>query len=287
MRTMFTAALAVVAASVLVPSAALAVPAGTQQSTSGTVTATLSWKASKRKYDGVESARLKITRAGLPTLDAGIGDLCKHCFFNEDEEQPNVEVRDLDGDGEPEVLVQAFTGGAHCCTDLGIWDFRPELGTYGHLIHYLGNAGYSLEDLDGDGKVEILTADDRFAYTFAAYVFSLRPTQVFAYRGGPKAGLRDVTRSHLGLIRQEATYFRKLLRGSLRSRKDEDVDLRGPLAAYVADMYLLGRGKEARKEIARVRRAHRLGSTKDRVWPGGKRFEPELLSFLKNTGYRR
>ena len=36
-------------------------------------------------------------------------------------------------------------------------------------------------------------------------------------------------------------------------------------------MYLLGRGKEGRKEITRVRRAGRLGSAKDKVWPGGRK----------------
>lgn len=228
-----------------------------------------------------------ITRAGVPVLDAGIGDLCRNCFFNGDEKSPNVEVRDLDGDGEAEVLVQTFTGGAHCCTDLGIWDYRLELGTYGHLIRHLGNAGYTLKDLDKDGTPELLTVDDRFAYTFAAYAFSLRPTQVLAYSRTPKVGLRDVTRSHPAVVRADAAYIRRLLRRSLKSTTDEEADLRGPLAAYVAEMYLLNRGSEARKEIARVRRAHRLGSAKDKVWPGGQRFEPALLKFLKQTGYRR
>ncbi len=100
---------------------AAAQPAGEQSASSGDVVATLTWKAGAEEYDGVVSPRLKIERAGAVALDAGITDLCKSCFFNGDAKSPNVEVRDLDGDGEPDVLVQGFTGGPHCCTDLGIW----------------------------------------------------------------------------------------------------------------------------------------------------------------------
>lgn len=287
MRSGLVILLATLAASTLVPAAALATPAGTQQATSGGVTATLSWQAGAEEYDGVEQPRLKIVSDGVTKLDAGITDLCRSCFFNGDQEHPNVEVHDLDGDGRPEVLVQGYTGGAHCCTDLGIWDYREDLGTYGHLIRHLGNAGYTLKDVDKDGTPEIVTVDDRFAYTFAAYAFSARPTQVLSFSRTPGVRLRDVTRSQRSLIRKEAAFFRKGLRSDLRKATDEEIDLRGPLAAYVADMYQLGRGTEARKEIARVRRAGRLGSARDKVWPGGRRYEPALLKFLKQTGYRR
>ncbi|MGI8623482.1 MAG: hypothetical protein ACR2NB_08345 [Solirubrobacteraceae bacterium] len=261
--------------------AAHAVPAGSQQATDGAVTATLSWQGSKEEYDGVRAPRLKLERAGVIALDAGIGDLCDRCFFYGDAKDPNVQVADLDGDAEPEALVTTFTGGAHCCTDVGIWDFRANFGTYGHLVRNFGNGGYRLEDLDGDGRRELFSVDDRFAYSFAPYVFSARPPQILRWSRVPQVGLTDVTREFPQVIRKDAAELRRVLRGRAKG-----VDLRGSLAAYVADMYLLDRGREGRAEIARVRRRSRLGRSGDRAWPGGRRFEPALLAFLKEAGYR-
>jgi hypothetical protein len=272
---------AALVAGVILPAAARAVPAGSQKATGGAVRATLSWQGSKEEYDGVRAPRLKLERAGIVALDAGIGDLCDRCFFYGDAKDPDVVVADLDGDAEPEVLVTAFTGGAHCCTDLGIWDFRANLGTYGHLVRNFGNGGHRLEDLDGDGRPELSSVDDRFAYAFAPYVFSARPPQILRWSRTPQVGLTDVTGRFPQVIRKDAAELRRVLRGRAKG-----VDLRGALAAYVADMYLLDRGREGRAEIARVRRRGRLGSAKDRVWPGGRRFEPALLAFLKQAGYR-
>ena len=265
----------------LLPAAARAAPAGIQEATGGPVKATLSWQGSRARYDGVVAPRLKLERAGVVALDAGIGDLCDRCFFYGDAEDPDVEVADLDGDAEPEVLVTTYTGGAHCCTDLGIWDYRADLGTYGHLVRNFGNGGHRLVDLDGDRRPELSSVDDRFAYAFAPYVFSARPPQVLRWSRVPRVGLTDVTRQFPQVIRKDAAALRRVLRGRAKG-----VDLRGPLAAYVADMYLLDRGREGRAEIARVRRRSRLGSAKDRAWPGGRRFEPALLAFLKKAGYR-
>lgn len=278
----FPAAFVVAAAcAALAPALAQAVPAGSQQATGGTVTVTLSWKASAGRYGGVRSPRLRIDRAGATALDVGIGDVCDACFFPGDAESPNVAVADLDGDGEPEVLVTTFTGGAHCCTDVGIWDYRSALGTYGHLVRNFGNSSYDLDDLDGDGGLELVSADDRFSYAFAAYVFSVRPPQILRWRRAPTVGLVDVTRQFPAVIRDHARATRRNLRGHAK-----DLDLRGPLAAYVADMYLLGRGKEGLAEIARAQRRGRLGSAKDDIWPGGRRYRPALLKFLRTAGYR-
>ncbi len=277
-----TAALAAVVVSgalALLPAAAIAASAGRQEVTGGAVKATLSWQGSQEQYDGVVAPRLKLERAGVVALDAGISDLCDRCFFVS--EAPSVEVADLDGDAEPEVLVTAFTGGAHCCTDVGIWDYRADLGTYGHLVRNFGNGGYRLDDLVGDGGRELTSIDDRFAYRFAPYVFSARPVQILRWSRTPQVGLTDVTRQFPKVIQKDAADLRHVLRG-----RSKGIDLRGELAAYVAEMYLLGRGREGRAEIARVRRRGRLGSARDKVWPGGRRFEPALLAFLKETGYR-
>jgi hypothetical protein len=54
------------------------------------------------------------------------------------------------------VLVDAYSGGAHCCALTEIASFN---GTgYGVVESYWGNTGYALRDLDGDGRPELVAS---------------------------------------------------------------------------------------------------------------------------------
>lgn len=277
------AALAVATA----PVATAAPAARTQAASAGAVTATLSYTAEQPDDPNgpVDDAHLRVDRAGTTAFDQGIGTLCEECVFaTASAYGPGaVTLRDLDGDGEPEVLVDAYSGGAHCCTTTGIYDYRPALGTYGHIQHAFGDQSYAVRDLDHDGHPEIVTADDSFAYAFTDYADSLYPPLVLRYvHAPPDVHLQDVTRRFPAVIRTAAAYAEHLLRG----RNLEHRDLRGAVAAYVADEYLLGHGSVGRHEIAVQRRRGNLGDTSDGFWPGGRRFAPALLRFLHVNGYR-
>lgn len=85
----------------------------------------------ERSHD-VFGVHLRIARNGRRTLDASLGEVnCRECssrglLFVE---QGNpVKVRDLDADGEPEVLLGLYTGGAHCCFYTLVFRYRPHLG---------------------------------------------------------------------------------------------------------------------------------------------------------------
>ena len=111
-----------------------------------------------------------------------------------------VTVRDLDGDGEPEVLIDLFTGGAHCCFYTVI--LRYDGGTYRGTVAFWGDPDYSLRaDLDRDGRPELVTADDRFAYAFTFYAASVLPIRIESYDHGT---LTDVTSRFPSLVRAEA-----------------------------------------------------------------------------------
>jgi hypothetical protein len=261
--------------------------AGTETEAAGAVTATLRWAGGEY---GVDDARLRIDRAGAVQFDGPIADVCDQCRFAgadgtgqraKRDPSPDLDVVDLDGDGDPEVLVTANTGGAHCCTRLGVWDHRPQTSGYGHIVEDFGNVGYALKDVDRDGRPELVTADDAFAYTFTAYALSGFPMKVVRWTREPSPGFVDVTRSFPAMIRKDAAEWLHLTR---KVRRGDDA--RGVLAAYAADMYMLGKAKTARAEIARQRRRGVLGSRTDRTWPGGSRFEPALLRFLHQRGYR-
>src|SRR5262249_20832680 len=108
----------------LAPAGALADDAGSVTASGGAVQATLSWEKAEL---GVKNPRLVIPGAGASLYDGspvGDADTCSiGCVFAGTGADAPLKVVDLDGNGEPEVLVDAFTGGAHCCVLTEIFQF--------------------------------------------------------------------------------------------------------------------------------------------------------------------
>jgi hypothetical protein len=269
-RAALWAAATALGALVLAP-AAPANDAGSVTHSAGAVSATLEWD---RADYGVANPRLFVVRDGV-RYDLTIADICQEgCILVPDDPgTPNdpaaasmVKVADLDGDGEPEVLVDTFSGGAHCCLTTRLLSFNGT-GYTPKDINYR-DAGYQLKDADGDGRFELVGQDPIFAGAFTAFAGSALPPQVLAVDHG---NVVDVTRKHPKLIRADAATLLKDLR---KAKRGDDV--RGVLAAYVADQYLLGRGATGRTEIDRQRRKGRVTTS----------FGPYLLKKLKAWHYR-
>jgi hypothetical protein len=263
------AALAAAAAGLLAaPGAGLANDGGSVTHSAGDVSATLEWDGAE---SGVSNPRLSVVRGGV-RYDLTIVDICDvGCIVLPDDAttkpgESAVKVADLDGDGEPEVLVDTFSGGAHCCTTTRLltWDgtgYQPK------DIEWR-DVGYELRDADGDGRPELVGYDPVFSYAFTSYADSAFPPLV--YQAG-KGQVTDVTRKFPKIVRADAALKLKALR---HARKGEDV--RGELAAYVADQYLLRHGSTGLAEVDHQRR-------KGRVSAG---FRALLLKRLKAWGYR-
>lgn len=78
---------------------------------------------------------------------------------------------DITGDGFPNLIIQQYSGGAHCCFSTVIYNLAP--GNPTKLLQTQpSNCDAELEDLDGDGVMEIVTCDDLFAYTYCSYAGS-------------------------------------------------------------------------------------------------------------------
>jgi hypothetical protein len=242
--------------------------------TSGAVTATLSWTPDETGFPA--APHLTVVRDGQPVVDRGLAKECRGCAFVLDTER-GLTVADLDGDGEPEVLTDLFSAGAHCCTTALVW-YRKADGSYARRAHAFGNSGYVVEDIDKDGTLELRSDDDRFAYEFAAYAFSLRPIRILKWRGHR---LVNVTRSFPAAIRAESRELLKLVKESA-----DGGEPRGAAAAYVADLAQLGQGKQA---FAWLDRALARGDLDKGLVPGGshKAYRAHLVSFLRKTGYLR
>jgi hypothetical protein len=89
--------------------------------------------------------------------------------------------QDLNADGYPEVVVEGFTGGAHCCFSTHVFSTAP---TNTQEILALGPSqcgSGSFEDLNNDGVFEFLTCEDRFDYLYCPYSASPHPTVVLRY----------------------------------------------------------------------------------------------------------
>ncbi len=277
------AATAVAVTVAVLPDLAHANDAGSIVKRAGAVEATLAWDAAEF---GVANPRLKIVRAGAVAFDAPIADICPEgCILVADDPKSGLRsmlnVADLDRDGEPEVVVETFSGGAHCCTQAHVHDFRAATGSYGRLSVEWGNSGFRLRDVGGDKLFEMVGTDDAFAYAFTAYAGSARPVKVLRYGHGADGLplLKDVTRRFPKLIRADA---RRLLRTIRKARRGDD--MRGLVAAYVAEQYLLRRGRVGLRELDRAQRRGLLAGGGGQ--PEGRAYRRALLRFLREHGYR-
>lgn len=234
---MTTAALAALA---LLPGAALA---------QGPVSASLN------------GSTLTITRAGATAFQQPIPTVvCDGCV------ETRAEVVDADGDAEPDVMVTASTGGAYCCWLVGFYTYDAARAHYRELTRNFGPAGVAIDDLDGDRTPELVSGDVRLEEKFGPHLTSFLPPRIYHLAAGR---LEDVTRAHPREIRENAKEAKgafKLLKGGAG----------GPVAAYVADQYLLGHGPTGLKELDRQIKLRRVDQA----------FRKRLLALLHRYGYR-
>jgi len=91
---------------------------------------------------------------------------------------------DINGNGTPDVIINLYSGGAHCCFDVAAYDLGPPLRRIGFPAPPGGNSGGVFEDLNGDGILEYRTADDSFAYAYCCFAAS--PTVPVILRFDPR-----------------------------------------------------------------------------------------------------
>jgi hypothetical protein len=253
------------AALLLAPAAALADGSEDATSAGGLIYANLSWKGD---VSGPQDATLMIRHGAVTLFNQTIPDVvCNDgCVLSG---KGDMGVMDMDGDGEPEVFVVAGTGGADCCSQMGIYDAQPS-GGYGQTVLDSGGGNFGLHDEDGDGVIDISAEDLRFEGEFTDEADSFLPPVIyhFLHQDG-KPVVADVTREFPDDIRFNATAakfdFRKFHRGQDGAE--------GYVAAYVADQYLLELDRQGRRGVLGDRRDVRL-------------FKRDLLRKLRRFGYR-
>ena len=88
-------------------------------------------------------------------------------------------VRDLTGDGVPELVLADWSGGAHCCFTYYVFTLGEQFAVLDTIpLEHSDNARF--EDLDGDGALELRTRDWTFAYWNTSFMGSPSPEVVLA-----------------------------------------------------------------------------------------------------------
>lgn len=143
----------------------------------GTLTATVSMVPSPGN-SGEKTARLKVELAGREVLDLAGGSI----FF--DFPATEASIVEIDpGNDHPEVYFTSYSGGAHCCSAVFVAT-EAAAGWTGVLVGEFDGGGDYLDDVDGNGLVEIVTVDNRFLYQFDCYACSAAPLVIRTVRNG-------------------------------------------------------------------------------------------------------
>ncbi len=87
--------------------------------------------------------------------------------------------------GDPQIIVTQFSGGAHCCTSTWILNRAPGAAAWSLIEgETLDGDGYWVEDLNGDGALELMSVDNSFLYAFDSYAGSIAPIKISQLEDG-------------------------------------------------------------------------------------------------------
>lgn len=141
---------------------------------------------------------------------------------------------------DPQVIVTRYTGGAHCCTMTWIIT-KPKGAASWTMIEgqMLDGGGYSYEDVDGDGTMEMVNVDNSFLYAFESYAGSFSVQRYNQLRGGK---ITDITNTPpmRPFLKQQLAWF------DFNAKLHPEIwKANGFLAAWVANKNILGEGEEA------------------------------------------
>ena len=166
---------------------------------------------------------------------------------------------DLTGDGVPNLLLEAYSGGAHCC-------FSYVLLALGDAVEvlwegFLADAGAVAVDLRNDGAVQLMSADMSFAYAFCSFAETPAPAVVLELEPG---GVRVANLEHPEVYEREVAWAleRVLLLPPLAGPDAQ--------ACALAQLYLSllygGRGEVAEAALERLFQGDDLSGFRVALW---------------------
>jgi hypothetical protein len=277
-------------AALLLPGAAVAQERTVETASSGVVSAELSYIKRTRgegefRFVEFRDFRVRIVRGGQVLYDKAIGKPCEQ-FCSPTESAltgKHVGLRDLNGDGEPEAVVDLFTGGSSCCVLVFAYGYDPAANLYRRARLDTGG-GFVVRDYGSDGRLELVGDDFRFRGLFTCGACGSRPIRIWHYA---LTRFEVVTREFPARIRAHARRMKRIYE-RVRHRRDAPVFVKGALTPYAADLCLLDRcGAGFRLVRLAVRRGELNRRSDFDVSPHGIAYLRALKRFLRRTGYLR
>ena len=221
---------------------------------SGKIRAEFSFQAEDEGAIG-KNLRLKIMRGGTPILDEPVLLSTRSLIASSEPVNRiaegrflNLAVRDIDADGEAEVIVDLLSLNRNqpCCAYTYIYRFEPTENKYSRLEQFWANVGYEVRDVEGDGVIEFESLDSRLLEFLDLSPADARfPKRILQYRQGKMV---DVTRRYPQLVYDHA----KQMWQEFQNRRAQKQEIRGVLAAYLGNKYLLGEQEEGWALVEKV-----------------------------------
>lgn len=138
-------------------------------------------RPSKRKRrpesDAAFLPQLSIYAEGRPLFEASDPAWVTHFA--------DIRIIELDpSNALPEVMMTSYTGGAHCCTLLTIFSAQSDGGWLRIDGGSFDGAPDFPQDLDGDGRFELVNTDNAFLKAFDCYECSYAPEEIRRLENG-------------------------------------------------------------------------------------------------------
>lgn len=182
---------------------------------------------------------------------------------------PRLVAVDLDGDAEPEVLVDVVTAEQTRARRTVVFFKQGE--SYATDVSDWGSGGYRLADVAGTKAPEFLSADSRVSALYDSKVRG--PIRVLRYENGHVV---DVSRKARAELLRDAKRHRRALARARRTGADP----RPEVAAYATDLLRLGRVSEARTAI-------RTAGKRKELRASTRAFARKLDAHLVRWGYAK
>ena len=219
----------------------------------------------------------------INTKERGRGWLNVNFGENKNDSPLPLAGKEINGDGIPDLVVEDFSGGAHCCFSYLIFSLGTEFKqlTIGESE---SSVSFEFRDIDGDNVYELIGADSTFDYWQTSHADSPMPRIIMRYRNGSYGIAMDLMkkpppRDHELNARIAAVKEVMNTRGNitaLRERKWEDAGVPPLLWAYMLDLIYTGNGELGMKFF-------------DTAWPnhiqGKKTFLEDFENKLKRSPY--